>query len=168
MLTVPTMLFLIVLGVSCCTPLSISLSEAHLGLGSWLMWWGPRDDDMYATAYFFVSLVLQVFLTTAIIIRLLKCSAQTKAILGETNAGHYSFLLVVFSESAALNVVCYLFFFVTSIPILRSERTAEWRSFRDIGFNVCLAITPAIQVKASPNITVSYAYFLLNRHARII
>ena len=118
----------------------------------------PYNDDMYCVAYFSVSLALQIFLTTAIILRLLKCKHQTKSVLGNRHVKHYSLLSAMFVESALPNVICSLFFFIFSLPIRPTN--GSWKNFTNVGWEVFTSIMPAVQVYIS---SLSCNLLALNR-----
>ena len=110
-------------------------------------------------AYFAVSLVLNIFLTSCIICRLLWCKSQSQAVLGKGNVEHYNILSTLFIESAFMNALCSIFLLITNIqaykwqqfslencrsspPLCQDADFAVWDSI----FQAMLAVTPAIQV----------------------
>ena len=163
LLVFPVLLFLTLLGI----PLSLSFillpfPNKYLGMGGWLSWWSLEYKDKLTAIYMTLSLVLQIFLTAAIIIRLLKCKAEAKSVLGRNNVGHYGFLSIVFAESATMNVICATFLFTASLPDWFQKsyvfHSGNWWKFTHNCFPVLLAITPAIQVRISQGWLFSHSH----------
>ena len=120
-------------------------SGISTGLGIWLIWLGTFPEIIWIRIYSSISLGLQLFLTIAIILRLLKHTAQTQSVLGEASVGHYSFLSIVFAEAAVMNVICSLFLFIASFPT--RYLYGSWESFAQKCYEIFTAITPAVQVR---------------------
>ena len=107
----------------------------------------------YTTVYLSLSLILQVFLTGAVIHRLLRHKAKTQAILGQTCVKHYNILSVIFAESALMNVICSLCLLFSSIlPSSDSESKSS------TCFQTFLAITPAFQVRLSLSLAALFSF----------
>ena len=104
-------------------------------------------QSIVGVPYFAVSLALNIFLTTAIVCRLLECRRETRSVLGKQHGKHYSFLTILFIESALMNVICSIFLLLSSVQINLSRFTnySGRESFDDV-FQAFLAVTPAIQV----------------------
>ena len=105
------------------------------------------------TIFLSLSLTLQVFLTGAVIHRLLRHKAETQAILGQTYAKHYNILTVIFAESALMNVICSLCLLFSSIlPSFDSESKSS------TCFQTFLAITPAFQVRLFLSLAALFSF----------
>ena len=121
-----------------------------------------RLESMFGLIYFSLSLALNVFLTASIVLRLWYCRAQTQTALGKGYGRHFTFLSILFVESAFPNALCSVFLLLASVKV------TYWRSgsqlwthsgspyddthfaLWDAMFQVMLALTPPVQVRYIP------------------
>ena len=107
--------------------------------------------------HFSLSLALNVILTTSIILRLWYCRAQSQTTFGKGYGRHFTFILILFVESAFPIVLCSTVLLIASAKItqwfLESRHYQSYQvPYRDTDFaswdaifQVMLAITPHIQ-----------------------
>ena len=105
----------------------------------------------FTTVYLSLSLILQIFLTIAVVHRLLKCKAEAQSILGHTCVKHYNILSMIFAESAFMNVICSLCLLLSSVIPLPSAAPVVIQGLEQLPlsigcFQTFLAMTPAVQV----------------------
>ena len=121
-----------------------------------------RLESMFGLIYFSLSLALNIFLTASIVLRLWYCRAQTQTALGKGYGRHFTFLSILFVESAFPNALCSVFLLLASVKV------TYWRSgshlwthsgspyddihfaLWDAMFQVMLALTPPVQVRYIP------------------
>lgn len=103
-----------------------------------------HDESPVPVIYVSLSLMLQTFLSIAIIVRLFEYESQTTSLVGKARVGRYYFLFITFIESAVINAMCSLVLVTASFPT--RSRYGSWKDFADKSYKSFMAITPAIQV----------------------
>ncbi|KAK7680883.1 hypothetical protein QCA50_016193 [Cerrena zonata] len=90
--------------------------------------------------YFTVTLILNLLLTSLIILRLWQRKSQLQKTLGAGHGDHYNIISTVFAESAFMNAVCSILLLASSL-----YRTASISPIMGSMLDVWVAITPAVQ-----------------------
>ncbi|KAK7679961.1 hypothetical protein QCA50_016907 [Cerrena zonata] len=91
--------------------------------------------------YFIISMTLNITLTSLIILRLLRCRAQTQKALGNQHGRHYNMISIMFVESAFMSFIC-------SVLILASFQDNIASNF-GMTLEIWVAVTPAVQACAN-------------------
>ena len=124
-------------------------------------------EFLFGTIYFSLSLTLNVALTMSIVLRLWYCRSQTQTALGKGYGRHFTFLAILFIESAFPNALCSILLVVANVKVTNSQPECIGECHRyddtyfalwDSMFQVMLALTPPIQV----------CYILLNSMLRLM
>lgn len=100
----------------------------------------------FSFVHFAFSMVLNAYLTSAIVWQLLMRKIETQTVLGPEHGKHYNILTVLFVESALMNVVCSVFLLISNIVMVTIHST-QMSPVWDGMFQFFLAITPAVQVR---------------------
>ena len=103
--------------------------------------------------YFAITLVLNLTLTSLILLRLWQCKVQLRETLGNGYGKHYSVLSIVFIESASMNAICSVLLLISSVYGVVGPVGHPM----GLLLNVWVAITPAVQVTSSHSIIHSHS-----------
>ena len=111
----------------------------------------PQGFRMANYIYLSLTLILNILMTSLIIGRLIYCKNKMLRLMEDAEVSHYTFLSMMFIESAAPNVMC-------SISMIISM--AAKASFFQIGY----AVSPAVQVSGRLGTSLSSFFLLCIRH----
>ena len=119
-------------------------------------------EFLFGTIYFSLSLTLNVALTMSIVLRLWYCRSQTQTALGKGYGRHFTFLSILFVESAFPNALCSIFLLLASVKVTYWRSKSQFWTYSgspyddthfalwDAMFRVMLALTPPVQVRYIP------------------